>query len=106
MAGSTKKVLGMILAGGEGNRLYPLTRQRAKPAIPFGEKYRLIDFALSNFINRSVHPECNLYNKNWPIRTASYGTPPGKFIFNEDGRRGQAIDRIIAEGSIISGEEH
>ncbi len=57
----------------------------------------------ANMDLRSVHPEFNLYNKNWPIRTASYGTPPAKFVFNEDGRRGQAIDSIIAEGSIISG---
>lgn len=57
----------------------------------------------ANMDLRSVAPEFNLYNKNWPIRTASYGTPPAKFVFNEDGRRGQAIDSIIAEGSIISG---
>ena len=57
----------------------------------------------ANMDLRSVNPEFNLYNKNWPIRTASYGTPPAKFVFNEDGRRGQAIDSIIAEGSIISG---
>ena len=44
----------MILAGGEGSRLYPLTQQRAKPAVPFGGKYRLIDFALSNFINSRI----------------------------------------------------
>jgi glucose-1-phosphate adenylyltransferase len=55
MAGSIKKVLGMILAGGEGSRLYPLTQQRAKPAVPFGGKYRLIDFALSNFINSRIY---------------------------------------------------
>ncbi|MGK0178413.1 MAG: glucose-1-phosphate adenylyltransferase, partial [Nitrospinales bacterium] len=55
MPGLTKKVLGMILAGGEGNRLLPLTQHRAKPAVPFGGKYRLIDFALSNFINSSVY---------------------------------------------------
>ena len=54
MTGSVKKVLGMILAGGEGSRLYPLTQQRAKPAVPFGGKYRLIDFALSNFINSRI----------------------------------------------------
>jgi len=41
----------MILAGGKGERLYPLTRERAKPAVPFGAHYRIIDFALSNFIN-------------------------------------------------------
>lgn len=44
-------VLVMILAGGRGERLYPLTRDRAKPAVPFGGRYRIIDFVLSNFIN-------------------------------------------------------
>ena len=44
----------MILAGGEGSRLYPLTQQRAKPAVPFGGKYLLIAFALSNFINSRI----------------------------------------------------
>ena len=44
-------VLSMVLAGGEGKRLLPLTRDRAKPAVPFGGKYRLIDFALSNLVN-------------------------------------------------------
>ena len=37
----------MILAGGEGSRLFPLTKERAKPAVPFGGKYRLVDFVLS-----------------------------------------------------------
>jgi glucose-1-phosphate adenylyltransferase len=41
----------MILAGGKGERLYPLTRDRAKPAVPFGARYRIIDFVLSNFLN-------------------------------------------------------
>ena len=44
-------VLGMVLAGGEGKRLAPLTADRAKPAVPFGGSYRLIDFALSNLVN-------------------------------------------------------
>ena len=44
-------VLSMVLAGGEGNRLMPLTKDRAKPAVPFGGHYRLIDFALSNLAN-------------------------------------------------------
>jgi glucose-1-phosphate adenylyltransferase len=44
-------VLVMILAGGRGERLYPLTRDRAKPAVPFVGRYRIIDFVLSNFIN-------------------------------------------------------
>ena len=45
------KVLAMILAGGEGRRLDPLTRERAKPAVPFGGRYRIIDFVLSNLAN-------------------------------------------------------
>ncbi|MCH2107836.1 MAG: glucose-1-phosphate adenylyltransferase [Polyangiaceae bacterium] len=45
------RVLGVVLAGGEGKRLAPLTRDRAKPAVPFGGNYRLIDFALSNLVN-------------------------------------------------------
>src|SRR5262245_38706459 len=49
------RVLGIILAGGKGTRLYPLTRERAKPAVPFGGKYRIIDFVLSNFINSGIH---------------------------------------------------
>lgn len=44
----------MILAGGQGERLYPLTRDRAKPAVPFGGSYRIIDFALSNCINSGL----------------------------------------------------
>jgi glucose-1-phosphate adenylyltransferase len=47
-------VLAMILAGGEGKRLAPLTRDRAKPAVPFGGRYRIIDFVLSNFVNSGV----------------------------------------------------
>jgi len=49
------RVLGIILAGGKGTRLYPLTKERAKPAVPFGGKYRIIDFVLSNFINSSIY---------------------------------------------------
>ncbi|HEY5956587.1 MAG TPA: sugar phosphate nucleotidyltransferase, partial [Polyangiaceae bacterium] len=45
------KVLGLVLAGGEGKRLAPLTRDRAKPAVPFGANYRLIDFVMSNLVN-------------------------------------------------------
>ena len=48
------KVLGVILAGGEGSRLLPLTADRAKPAVPFGGSYRIIDFALSNLVNSGI----------------------------------------------------
>src|SRR5215203_5097326 len=50
------KVLVIVLAGGEGKRLMPLTAHRAKPAVPFGGIYRLVDFALSNLVNsRYLH---------------------------------------------------
>src|ERR1700733_11777660 len=49
-----KRVLGIVLAGGAGKRLAPLTADRAKPAVPFGGMYRLVDFALSNLVNAGV----------------------------------------------------
>jgi glucose-1-phosphate adenylyltransferase len=51
MATRNPKVLAVVLAGGEGKRLMPLTADRAKPAVPFGGIYRLIDFALTNIVN-------------------------------------------------------
>ena len=50
----TRKIFGIVLAGGEGKRLMPLTEDRAKPAVPFGGQYRLIDFALSNLLNSGL----------------------------------------------------
>jgi glucose-1-phosphate adenylyltransferase len=54
MAAHNKKIFGIVLAGGEGKRLMPLTGDRAKPAVPFGGQYRLIDFALSNLVNSNL----------------------------------------------------
>lgn len=48
------QVLGMVLAGGEGRRLLPLTQERCKPAVPFGGQYRLIDLVLSNLVNAGM----------------------------------------------------
>lgn len=53
-------VLAIVLAGGEGKRLWPLTADRAKPAVPFGGNYRLIDFVLSNLVNGGYHRLCVL----------------------------------------------
>jgi glucose-1-phosphate adenylyltransferase len=54
------RVLGIVLAGGEGKRLWPLTADRAKPAVPFGGNYRLIDFVLSNLVNADYLRLCVL----------------------------------------------
>jgi len=49
-----RKIIAFVLAGGRGNRLLPLTRERSKPAVPFGGKYRMVDFVLSNLINSGI----------------------------------------------------
>ena len=49
-----KECVAMLLAGGQGSRLYVLTKNVAKPAVPFGGKYRIIDFPLSNCINSGI----------------------------------------------------
>ena len=52
---------------------------------------------------RAVSPELNLYNRQWPLRTAGYFDAPAKFVFDEEGRRGMAVDSIIAGSTIVSG---
>lgn len=52
---------------------------------------------------RAVSPILNLYNRQWPLRTAGYSDPPAKFIFDYEGRRGQSLDSIVAGGTILSG---
>lgn len=49
------EIMAMIMAGGQGERLMPLTADRAKPAVPFAGRYRIIDFVLSNFLNSKIH---------------------------------------------------
>ena len=53
--GPRPRVLAIVLAGGEGTRLHPLTADRAKPAVPFGGSFRIIDFVLSNLVNSGIH---------------------------------------------------
>ena len=57
----------------------------------------------ANMDLRSVSPSLNLFNRQWPLRTATYDDPPAKFTFDDEGRRGQAIDSIVAPGAILSG---
>jgi glucose-1-phosphate adenylyltransferase len=57
----------------------------------------------ANMDLRAVAPELNLYNRDWPVRTTSYPDPPAKFTFDQENRRGQAIDSIVSGGCIFSG---
>jgi glucose-1-phosphate adenylyltransferase len=57
----------------------------------------------ANMDLRSVSPALNLYNRQWPVRTTSYPDPPAKFTFDDEDRRGQAIDSIVSGGTILSG---
>ena len=100
-----KNIFTMVLAGGKGERLYPLTDQRAKPAVPFGGKYRIIDFTLSNCVNSGLRKVAVLiqYKSHsldrhirvgWNIFNAELGeyiasVPPQQRI-NEDWYRGTA----------------
>lgn len=67
-------VLGIIMAGGKGERLMPLTEFRSKPAVPFAGKYRIIDFVLSNFVNSGIIPTSP---RSSPTRNAGTGETSG-----------------------------
>ena len=79
------QVLGIVLAGGEGKRLWPLTADRAKPAVPFGGNYRLIDFVLSNLVNAGYLRICVLtqyksHSLDRHISTTGGCQLPGEYI--------------------------
>src|ERR1035441_2148323 len=67
-----RDTLGVLLAGGAGERLFPLTRDRAKPAVPFGGHYRIIDITLSNCINSGLRRVfiMTLPRSRWSLRPA------------------------------------
>ena len=76
----------------------------AVDAVPYWRDVGTLDaYYEANLDLRSVSPSLNLYNRQWPVRTTSYPDPPAKFTFDEEDRRGQAIDSIISGGSILSG---
>jgi glucose-1-phosphate adenylyltransferase len=76
----------------------------APDAVPYWRDVGTLDaYYEANMDLRSVSPALNLYNRLWPVRTTSYPDPPAKFTFDEEERRGQAIDSIVAGGSILSG---
>jgi len=124
------KVLGLIMAGGKGERLSPLTRDRAKPAVPFGGKYRIVDFVLSNFVNSGIR---SLYvltqfksqsltdhiRRTWPFGSVLYDqfvTPvPAQMKRGESWYRGTAdavrqnmdlVDQSDADLVAVFGADH
>lgn len=100
-----QNILAMVMAGGKGERLYPLTLHRAKPAVPFGGKYRIIDFTLSNCLNSGLrkiavliqyksHSLDRHIRKGWDILNSELGEfiasiPPQQRI-SEDWYKGTA----------------
>ena len=76
----------------------------AEDSIPYWRDVGTIEaYYEANMDLRSVKPELNLYNRQWPLRSASYPDPPAKFTFDEANRRGEAIDSIVSGGCILSG---
>jgi glucose-1-phosphate adenylyltransferase len=74
------RVLALVMAGGAGERLQPLTRQRAKSAVPFAGKYRIIDFALSNCINTQAFARFPFSHNTNPARCRSISRRAGVFL--------------------------
>jgi glucose-1-phosphate adenylyltransferase len=73
-------------------------------SVPYWRDVGTIDaYYEANMDLNHVKPELNLYNREWPVRSTSYSNPPAKFVFDEDNRRGQAIDSIVSDGCIVSG---
>ncbi len=114
-----RKILTMVLAGGKGERLYPLTEHRAKPAVPFGGKYRIIDFTLSNCLNSGLrriavliqyksHSLDRHIRVGWNILNAELGeyiasVPPQQRI-SEDWYRGTA-DAVYQNLFLLDNEQ-
>ena len=90
------KVLTFVMAGGKGERLFPLTRERAKPAVPFGGIYRIIDFTLSNCINSGLRKICVF--TQYKSSSLSHHLIMGWNILNSE--LGEYIDAIPAQQRI------
>ena len=77
---------------------------RPPGAVPYWRDVGTIDaYYEATMDMRSVTPALNLYNREWPLRTAGYSDPPAKFVFDEEGRRGQAIESIVSGSVILAG---
>lgn len=81
---------------------FPFRNREGKPAY-WRDVGNLHSYWKTNMELCSIEPELNLYNRDWPIWTYQPQYPPAKFIFDDEGRRGEAIDSLIAGGCILSG---
>ena len=68
----SKQVVAVILGGGAGSRLYPLTATRSKPAVPIAGKYRLVDIPISNCINSKYQPDVRAYAVQFCLTQQAY----------------------------------
>jgi glucose-1-phosphate adenylyltransferase len=81
---------------------YPFRNSRGEPAY-WRDVGTVYSYWKTNMELCSVQPELNLYDRNWPIWTYQPQYPPAKFIFDDEGRRGEAIDSMVSAGCIFSG---
>jgi len=88
-----KEMIAMLLAGGQGSRLYALTQRLAKPAVPFGGKYRIIDFPLSNCVNSGID-------------TVGILTQYQPMVLNEYIATGILLDAIVSAPLLVQIFEH
>ncbi|TVR42692.1 MAG: glucose-1-phosphate adenylyltransferase [Planctomycetota bacterium] len=104
-----KDILPSMLASGQRLFAYDFTRNAIPGSNPEANDAYWRDVGTldayfdANMDLRAVRPELDLYNREWPIRTADSHLPPPKFVHNVEGRVGQAIQSIVCSGSIISG---
>lgn len=104
-----KNILPTMLANGDRLFAYDFTRNEIPGSNPEANDSYWRDVGTldayfdANMDLRAVRPELDLYNREWPIRTADSHLPPPKFVHNVEGRVGQAIQSIVCSGSIISG---
>jgi glucose-1-phosphate adenylyltransferase len=96
------------LAGKASMYAYNFERNRipgdVEDSLPYWRDVGTIDaYYEANMDLNQVKPDLNLYNREWPVRSTSYPDPPAKFVFEEEGRRGEALDSIVSGGCILSG---
>jgi glucose-1-phosphate adenylyltransferase len=100
-----KDILPRLVAGGERVYAYLFWDENKKESKYWRDVGTLDAYYEASMDLIQVNPVFNLYDPDWPLRTYQPQFPPAKFILNEDGRRGHALDSIVSMGCIISGSE-